>query len=167
MITAINPVSPDKTYAYTTLPPPPGLSLMSAYAARSFDSARAACEALTQAYGHHADAGEADALAALFTADGEFRRLGVSIAGRERIRDFIASRPRDIWQRHCSSGFVFRLADDGRSAHGSLDLMLERGQLGDTRITETRYARYQDRFLLTDQGWKFSLREVQWLEPSA
>lgn len=124
------------------------------------DAARSACEALSHAYGHHADAWEADKLAELFTPDGVFDRLGTKIAGRQAIRDFIANRPRNIWQTHRGSNFRFQLGADGRSATGTLDLEMARGKAGETQASETVYARYHDQFVLTDAGWKFKLREV-------
>lgn len=129
----------------------------------SFDDssdARSACEMLAYAYGHHADAWEAAELAELFAEDGVFNRLGTKIIGREAIRAFIDNRPRDIWQTHEASGFTFQLAADGRSASGTLDLVLKRGKVGESQVSETVHARYHDQFVLTDAGWKFKLREV-------
>jgi hypothetical protein len=130
-------------------------------------AARAACEALAYAYGHHADSWEADQLADLFTPDGVFNRLGVKIAGRDAIRDFIANRPRTMWQVHEGSGFTFSLGPDGRSATGTLDLVLKRGMPGQPQASETLRARYHDQYAQTDAGWKFTLREVVLLESPA
>lgn len=127
---------------------------------------RAACAALTRAYGHHADAGQPDQLAALFTADGVFDRLGTRIVGHQDIRDFIANRPRDSWQIHRGSNFTFELAADGCTATGTLDLELLRGKLGETTASEIIQARYHDRFVLTDAGWKFAQRSVRLIEPA-
>ena len=132
----------------------------------TFD-ARKDCEALSHAYGHHADAWEADQLAELFAPDGVFNRLGTKIAGRDAIRAFIANRPRDIWQTHRGSNFTFKLGDDGRSATGTLDLELDRGKVGETDASETIYARYHDQFVLTEDCWRFKLREVVLIERSA
>lgn len=129
--------------------------------------ARQACEALSQAYGYHADAWEADLLAELFTPDGVFNRLGTQIIGRDAIRSFIANRPREVWQKHRSSRFAFQLGADGRSATGTLDLALDRGTVGQTQASETVHARYHDQFVLTDAGWKFKMREVVLLERPA
>lgn len=129
-----------------------------------FDDAYRACEALAYAYGHHADAWEADKLADLFAPDGVFNRLGTKIAGREAIRDFIAKRPRNMWQTHEGSHFTFTLARDGRNATGTLDLVLKRGKAGEAEVSETLHARYHDQFVLTDAGWKFKLREVVLVE---
>jgi hypothetical protein len=125
--------------------------------------ARAACEALAHAYSNLADAWEAEALAGLFTPDGAFDRLGTRIEGREAIARFIANRPRDVWQTHAGSHFTFTLDADGRGANGTLDLELRRGKVGDDTVRETVRARYHDRFVLTDEGWRFALREVRLL----
>lgn len=121
---------------------------------------RTACESLSHAYGHHADAWEADLLANLFTPDGVFNRLGTKIEGRQAIRDFIANRPRDMWQIHVGRNFTFKLGADGRSATGTLDLEMARGKVGETQPSEVVHARYHDQFVLTDEGWKFKIREV-------
>lgn len=126
--------------------------------------ARAACEALAHAYGHHADAWESDELSALFTPDGVFNRLGTTFAGRDAIRAFISNRPRDFWQIHRGSQFTFQLGDDGRSATGTLDLELTRGKVGETKAREVVRARYHDQFVLTDAGWRFKIRDVILLE---
>lgn len=123
-------------------------------------SARDACEHLVFAYGEYADAWEAEKLAQLFTIDGVFNRLGTRIEGRDAIRAFIENRSRDPWQIHRNSNFRFELGADGRSAKGALDLVLDRGKLGETAVSETLRCRYQDFFVLTDEGWKFKLRQV-------
>lgn len=129
--------------------------------------ARAACEALSHAYGHHADAWEAEKLASLFTLDGVFNRLGTKFTGRDTIRNFIANRPRDIWQTHRGSHFTFTLGDDGCSATGTLDLEMARGKVGESQASETVYARYHDQFVLTHEGWKIRLREAVLIEHPA
>lgn len=120
-----------------------------------------ACHELALAYGHYADTWEAEALAGLFTPDGVFDRLGTRFCGREAIAAFIANRSREVWQRHHSGAFGFELAADGRSASGTLELRLERGKRGDDRVLETVHARYHDRYVLSAEGWRFSLREVR------
>lgn len=123
--------------------------------------AHAACEKLAHDYGRLADEWKAEELAGLFTPDGVFDRLGVCYEGRGVIRDFIANRPRDWWQRHESDQFQFQLAADGRSATGSLQLVLERGRDGSDAVVETVRARYHDQYALTDEGWRIRRREVR------
>lgn len=118
-----------------------------------------ACEALCRAYGVHADAGEADALAGLYTRDGIFDRLGQQIVGRAAIRQVIAARPPGVWTRHRCSNIRIEIGTDGRTATGRVDLEMQSGSQGDARIEEIR-AEYFDQFVLTDEGWRFSVRKV-------
>ncbi len=129
-------------------------------AANNTAIAQEACEALSHDYGRLADAWDAEGLAALFTEDGVFDRLGTRYEGREAIRHFIANRPREFWARHEGRNFRLQLAADGRSAEGWLDLRLERGRAGETTPFEVINARYHDRFLLTPAGWRFAERKV-------
>lgn len=121
--------------------------------------ARRACEALCMAYGPHADAGEADALAALYAPDGVFDRLGQQIVGRAAIRQVIAGRPPGVWTRHVCRNVRIEVAPDGRSASGRVDLDMERGQRGVDQVERIR-AEYIDRFVLGDEGWRFAVRKV-------
>lgn len=122
--------------------------------------ARAACEALCHAFGPLADAREADALAALFAPDAVFDRLGTPLRGRDAIRDVIAGRAPGVWTRHVCSNVNIVVAADGRSATGTADLDLERGQDGIEAVERLRGA-YTDEFELTDEGWKFRRRAVR------
>jgi len=123
------------------------------------DAARSACEVLCQAYGRHADAREADALAALFVPDGVFDRLGTEFRGRDAIRGVIASRPAGVWTKHVCSNPRIEVSADGRSASGTVDLDMERGQDGVEKIERMRGV-YTDQFVLTDEGWRFAVRKV-------
>ncbi len=119
-----------------------------------------ACEALCKTYGPHADAGDADALAGLYTPDGVFDRLGQLIVGRDAIRQVIAGRPPGVWTKHVCSNVRIELAADGRSASGRVDLDMERGQAGVEKVDRIR-AEYVDQFVLSDEGWRFRRREVR------
>lgn len=119
------------------------------------------CEALAYAYLEYADQWRAEELAALFTADGVLDRLGNLIVGREAIATFIASRPREFWQRHQGSIFTFALVVDGQTATGTLDLLLEKGRVGQDAVIDTVRARFHDQYERTDQGWRIRRREVR------
>lgn len=121
--------------------------------------AQRACEALCKAYGPHADAREADALANLFAPDGVFDRLGTEFKGREAIRSVIAGRPAGVWTKHVCSNVRIEVGADGRGAHGTVDLEMERGQDGSDKSEKLRGV-YTDRFVLTDEGWRFASRKV-------
>lgn len=118
-----------------------------------------ACEALCKAYGPLADAGEADALANLYVPDGVFDRLGQLIVGREAIRQVIAGRPPGVWTRHVCSNVRIDVAPDVITATGRVELDMERGQQGVDKVDRIR-AEYFDRFVLTDEGWRFAVRKV-------
>ena len=123
------------------------------------ESAREACEALCKAYGPHADAGDADALANLYTPDGVFDRLGQLIVGRDAIRQLIAGRPAGVWTKHHCSNVRIEVAADGRSARGRTDLEMQRGSADVEKVDEVR-AEYFDAFVLTEEGWRFKSRKV-------
>lgn len=125
----------------------------------SISQAAAACEALCLAAGAAADAGDADAFADLYIADGVFNRLGHSIKGRDAIRNVIASRPAGMWTRHRYTNARIEVAADGRSARGRVDLELDRGREGSTDIERVQ-AEHDDVFVLTEQGWRFASRSV-------
>lgn len=124
--------------------------------------ARAACEALCAAHGALADAARADDFAALYASDGVFDRLGQQFAGREAIRQVIARRAPGVWTRHHCRNVRITVAPDGRSAGGTVDFEMERGQTGVDHVEHLRGV-YTDRFALTDEGWKFQRRTVQLL----
>lgn len=119
----------------------------------------AACTALCKAYGALADAGEADAFAALYSEDGVFDRLGQLIEGRAALRQIIAGRPPGTWTKHVCSGIEISVDDDGRGASGVVDLDMQRGVAGSDEVQQLR-AVYHDRYALTDQGWRIRLRRV-------
>ena len=119
----------------------------------------AECVALCNAYGELADSGQADAFADLYTPDGVFDRLGQLIEGREALRKLIAGRPAGVWTRHGCSNVRVEVAPDLRSASGEADLEMQRGREDSSEVEEIR-ARYLDRFVLTELGWRFAARKV-------
>lgn len=121
--------------------------------------ALAACETLCKAYGRHADAGEAEALANLYTENGVFDRLGQKFEGRAAIRGVIANRPPGVWTEHRCGNIRIELDDDGRGASGRVDLEMNRGRSGEPEVEHIR-AEYFDRYVLTEEGWRIALRRV-------
>lgn len=126
----------------------------------SLRSAVEACEALCFAYDEYADRGEANALAALYVPDGVFDRMGQTFIGRDAIRQVIAGRPVGLWTRHCSDNIRIELDADGLAANGCSDLQMQRGWKDREQVEHIR-ARFTDRFVLTDDGWRFSRRKVE------
>lgn len=123
------------------------------------ETAIADCMALCKAYGALADAGDADGFAALFVDDGVFDRLGTPICGRAAIRAVIADRPAGTWSRHVCSNIRIEIDADGRTARGQVDLDMQRGQHGQEPVLHW-LARYDDRYVLTNDGWRIQRRSV-------
>ena len=119
----------------------------------------AACAALCLAYTQHADAGDADALAALFIPEGVFDRMGQRFEGHAAIRGLIAGRPPGAWTQHQCSHLRVELAPDGQHATGQVDLAMARGMAG-VQAVERLHAVYTDHYVLTAAGWRFSQRSV-------
>ena len=120
---------------------------------------REACQRLCLDFAAHADAGDADALAALFVEDGVFDRLGQVSKGREAIRAVIAARPADVWTRHYCSNIRIDLASDGQSASGQGYFLLFRGPKGSTDH-QIVHAEFRDTFAPTTAGWRIASRNV-------
>lgn len=122
--------------------------------------ARRDCEALARAHGRYADAWDADGFANLFAPDGTFDRLGTLISGREHLRQFLASRPRNVAQTHRNGDYTFTLGLDGTRAVGTLDLELDRELLDSDEPNQTLYCKYMDEYVKTAEGWRIQLRKV-------
>jgi ketosteroid isomerase-like protein len=123
------------------------------------EAARKACEALCKAYGPFADAGDADGLAHLYAVDGVFDRLGQVFEGREAIRGVITGRPPGLWTEHHCRDIRIEIDADGRSAQGTAQFEMRRGRAGVTEIEHLR-GEYQDRYTLTEEGWRFARRKA-------
>lgn len=118
-----------------------------------------ACIELSRAYAERADAGNAEALAALYTPDGVFDRLGQTFEGRAAITEVIRRVLAGVWTEHRCSNHRIEPDADGNSASGRVDLEMRRGQPGSDKF-ETLHAEYHDRYVRTPQGWQFALRRA-------
>lgn len=110
--------------------------------------------------------GDEEGWARLFTDDGvwEFAHLGVRAVGREALRAFAAevhARERGL-TRHYMHNVL--LEGHGSEVHGRADIeLLDLRTDGDARIVKT--ARYEDRIVATDGGWRFAQRSLFWDTP--
>lgn len=124
------------------------------------------CHRLALSFFAHNDAGEYDALAALFTEDGEFARPtdpDNPVRGRQAIHEAFVSRPGGRVTRHvCSNLLVEALSED--RARGSMYVVLYMGEAGDTAKLGVRakpvqlVGEYHDEYRLTDEGWRIARR---------
>ncbi|MBF6209159.1 nuclear transport factor 2 family protein [Streptomyces gardneri] len=109
-------------------------------------------------YPQHADDGEHDAFAGLFSDDGVIRIGDRVIAGQSEIRDWIASTAAAGPLRHLMmNSYVY--VTSTAEAYGSIDMVLLGKPHGHWEIRAT--PRYSDRFVKTAAGWRFAERALQ------
>lgn len=123
-------------------------------------TAEAACAALCRAYDSMADSDDAEAFAALFVENGEFERLGQTFAGRAAIAAIISSRPSGLQVRHVSRNIQIEVDPGAHSASGLLDMTVRRNHAGSGKQPEVVHAKFRDRYVLTDEGWRLSRRKL-------
>ena len=110
-------------------------------------------------YCQHADAGRATELAALYTPDGVFDRVGQRFEGRDAISKMLASRPPEVWTEHRCSNLSVQ-AESRVRALGQADLFMRRGRKDSDKVEEVR-ARCVDTLVCGDDGWHLAVRVVQ------
>lgn len=122
------------------------------------------CERLVVAYTHLVDFGEAAKVADLFTEDGTWSAPGVTMRGRDQIREGFATRedmPR--MSKHVCTNLQIDVLDD-RHAEGAVYLTLYRAET-DAGVAPlsgpTLIGHYRDSFVLTDKGWRFATRQTE------
>lgn len=121
------------------------------------------CSWLCNAFAVHLDRGEFVQLAALFAPDGVFERNGERLESRAAILAAYAKRPA-VTTVHLVSNVVLLGCSDTDAwgvstatvihALGVADHVLKFDPSSAIRILE-----FEDRYHLTDEGWRFSLRK--------
>jgi len=125
----------------------------------------AACNALSIAYARHVDFGDYAAFVDLFTEDGCLE-VGPPIHGREKMRKAMSRRPAELRSRHVLTNIFIDVLSE-REATGISYLTLYRHigpeSLGEAPV-EFRHpagvGHYEDRFALTDDGWRIAHRKL-------
>jgi ketosteroid isomerase-like protein len=114
-----------------------------------------------------ADAGDADGLAALFTADAELVRPGGRpIRGREAIAAAYRERPADRLTVHLVCGTLFEACSGDRASATSRVLLWsadgrgEAGPFGRAAAPRQVVGRFRDTFVHTDEGWRIARRHA-------
>lgn len=125
----------------------------------------AACRELVLQAAALADAGEAEALAALFTPDARLTRPnGLSLMGREAIARAYRERPAHRLSVHLVCGSLFEhLGPDQASATTRVllwagDLRSDAGPQGRPAEGRQVVGRFIDRFLRGAEGWRIDER---------
>ena len=126
------------------------------------------CRKLSIAYARHVDFKEYDLFVALFAPDGELNVTGTPIVGHEKLKKAMAMRPDHLQSRHVLTNIYIHVLDEGH-AEGISYLTLYRHE-GDSQSSAEKSPReisgpaavghYSDRFLRTEQGWRFSSRTL-------
>jgi len=121
------------------------------------------CERLIHLYSMLNDAGDFEAMADMFTADGVFARPSqgdVLIRGREAILAAYTSRP-PRFTRHMITTVVVTVEDaDNATAHSYLSLHAGQAGEGLPRPAERAYliGDFKDRLVRVEGVWKFKAR---------
>jgi hypothetical protein len=122
-----------------------------------------ACTKLVHDFAYYMDQRRYEDLAALFTPDGVFDRVGQPLRGRREIVDALAKRPLDQRIRHVTVGIHFAsVATDAATAVvynasyvGRLD---EPGKPSVYAISRPALLEFQDAYRRTPDGWRIAER---------
>lgn len=120
------------------------------------------------------DAHDAPGLAALFAPDGVLRRpTGQPLIGRAAIEAAYAQRPRERITRHLVTNTRVEV-QSATAAHARSRVLLWAGSTEDADGPQGRPLRgpqlvgeFDDRFVLTDEGWRFASRDASFVLHSA
>jgi hypothetical protein len=125
------------------------------------------CQRLVTVYCHYVDHGVAEKIADLFTDDGQWLSPEIKMIGKEQIKNGFALRQANAarMSRHVCNNLLVDVIDED-NAEGVVYLTLYRhdGEAG-RKISPmdgqpVLVGEYRDRFVRTDDGWRFSKREI-------
>ena len=132
------------------------------------EQVRRECERVFLQIARLTDHGPHDAIARLFTDDGEFDRDGTVLRGREALLDLYAKRPASLMTRHLVSNIMVRLlSHDHATCHAYATVYRFRGAEGSKPVPPVAcdgpesVAEYEDQMVRTDDGWKVSRRVMK------
>jgi 3-phenylpropionate/cinnamic acid dioxygenase small subunit len=110
-------------------------------------------------YAYAFDGADADAWAALFTADGRFAPPGLpAVVGAEALHEFVAARAADApGMRHVMSNILVEATEGGARGRAYF-LCFRLGPDGKFRLRN--FGRYDDDFVRDDGTWKIANRVV-------
>lgn len=124
------------------------------------------CQAIVTAFSVHADLGELEQCAALFTEDGQFERRGEMLTGRAAILAALKARPALLRARHhCLPPHI--TVRDAHTADGVTYFTIYRhlGALAEGTPAPLSgpgsVGEFHDRFVYTPEGWRLRLRTTQ------
>lgn len=113
-------------------------------------------------YAQLADDQDAAAFVALFTQQGELTTPARRCVGHAQIQDWLLAALAGGKTRHLVVNPLIEIDSNGE-ASGSMDMLALRG--GDSGWVVAATLRYADRYVRTEQGWKFARRELRPMMP--
>ena len=144
--------------------PPPSTATLS-------EEARAGiayeCASLSAAYSHHLDAGEADALAALFAPDGVWQIVTNRMQGREVIgrywRDRYAQRKPGERSRHVITNELIEVIDRDHAKGVAYFAVysFDADAAKNLSLAPVAFAQTHDEYVRTAEGWRIALRRIE------
>ena len=124
------------------------------------------CERLIAKYCHFVDHDEATRVAELFTENGVWKNVNVTMTGRDGIRSGFQKRQdnRGRMSRHvCTNALIDVISETEAKGTVYMSLYYHDGEAGrETSPTDClqKLGEYRDQFIKTDEGWRFEYREV-------
>lgn len=131
-----------------------------------------ACERLVGLYTHYVDFGDGARIAELFAADGVWQVGDTRFEGREMLEGMFRARQEMTQRRsrHVCTNLVVDVEDEDH-ASGIVYLQLYRHDFEEgTAVSDDVIApaappfavgQYRDRFVRTEDGWRFALRRAE------
>lgn len=124
-----------------------------------------ACQETVLRFTAHFDAQEYDLMEGYFSADGIWRRLEGDVVGLEGLRQFLASRPPNIFVRHLISNLRTTVLSVGQAQVDSYLVAYRHDFSGPPQLpapldSPLLIGRYQDELRQVDGTWKIQVRQV-------
>ena len=122
-----------------------------------------AIERLNADFGHELDRGTSDGFAALFTPDALYTHGARILRGRDAIRAFFISRTAEgsRTSRHVVTGLRIDFQSPSEAVGVSVCTTFSMPGLPEIASTiPAIVADFEDRYVLTDDGWRFAARNI-------
>lgn len=124
------------------------------------------CAALAHAFGYHLDQRDYEAVIALFTDDGVWKRYGVDLKGREALLGAMNQRSLTQLTRHLVTNVYFTEVREDRCRAVTTIVVFFNGDAVDTpallpSTDSTVVMDFHDSFVRGPTGWRFEERDTR------
>jgi hypothetical protein len=129
------------------------------------EAIRAGCEQLCIAFSYHLDHGDFESVVQLFAPNGVFVRNSEPLEGREAIREAYRQRPAATTM-HIVSNFHLLECTELTARASVYNIVVFAASVSDKVLkfdpaTAIRILEFHDRFVLTEEGWRFTFRDAR------